>query len=90
MDGQKIFPIKEGRLPTVTTNKDEDEREQNIRELATHIVTSAPSEIVEEFSIGFLMQTFKSDPESFDNTWEKYKEQQLEQNSKIIKFPVKK
>jgi len=86
MDGPKIFPIEEGRLPNMTTT----ESDKNMLELATHIVTSAPPDVLEEFSVSFLVQSFKNDPETFEKTWEKYQEQQLEQHSNIIKFPVNK
>jgi len=73
----------------------------NMRELATHIVSSAPIDVVRTFAIDFLMQSFKDDPDTFNTAWIEYKRQLQEgieeantykdnlQNPKIIKFPQK-
>ena len=71
--------------------------EANMKELATHIVNSAPLEVVKTFSIDFLIQSFKDDIDTFETTWTEYQghlqegieEKNTSQNPKIIKFPQK-
>ena len=71
--------------------------EANMKELATHIINSAPLEIVKTFSIDFLIQSFKDDIDTFETTWTEYQsqlqesieEKNISQNPKIIKFPQK-
>lgn len=69
----------------------------NMRKLATHIVHSAPMEIVRTFSVDFLIQSFKNDLNTFETTWTEYQRQLHEnikegdtlQNPKLIKFSQK-
>jgi len=71
--------------------------EVNMKELATHMVSSAPLEVVKTFSIDFLIQSFKDDIDTFETTWIEYQKQLQEgqkdwdalQDSNIIKFPQK-
>jgi len=71
--------------------------EVNMKELATHIVASAPLEIVKTFSIDFLIQSFKDDVDTFKTAWIEYQRQLQEgqkdwdslKESNIIKFPQK-
>ena len=71
--------------------------EVNMKELATHIVSSAPLEVVKTFSIDFLIQSFKDDIDAFETTWIEYQRQLQEgqkdwdtlQGSNVIKFPQK-
>jgi len=61
--------------------------EEQMKELATHIVNSAPTDVVKTFSIDFLIKSFKDDPDTFETAWIEYQSQQ--QNSNIIQFPAR-
>ena len=71
--------------------------ENNMKELATHIVSEAPVERVKTFSIDFLIQSFKNDLKAYKTAWVEYQSQVQEgknewdqlKNSKVIDFPQK-
>ena len=69
----------------------------NMKELATHIVSSAPIELVQTFSIDFLVKSFEEDLDAFEESWIEYQKQLHKgrknwdalQGNKVIQFPPK-
>ena len=58
----------------------------NMRKLSTHIVHSAPMEIVRTFSIDFLIQTFKDDLDTFETTWIEYQRQLQKGHKEVVEL----
>ena len=61
--------------------------EEQMKELATYIVDSAPPDVVKTFSIDFLIKSFTDAPDTFETAWIEYQAQQ--QNSNLIQFPAR-